>query len=231
MRLKVTICDDDREYAEYVDRKIREILPDIAESTIYNSGDELLAKFDFGNTNILITDICIGEKNGIDIATQIKEKDHEVDIIIMTNYDDLVYDSFKCQPIGFIRKNRFEADMKLIAARLMSKYNREFACMEVTAGLMSRKIMYRDIYMVEVVNHDLHIFLENETITIRKTLKSIEPDLEKSGFLKVRNSIAVNKNYIASIIGDEVTMKNHKKVYASRGFLGKLKKEKLQFTS
>lgn len=101
--IKVLICDDDK--------VIRDDVENILKSSGYvdyikkvKSGIEAIEFIKSEKIDLLIIDIDMPYKNGIDCAKEISKIDKDVHIIFVTGFSDFSLESFKVHPIDFIVK-------------------------------------------------------------------------------------------------------------------------------
>lgn len=73
--------------------------------------------------DLLITDLMMPELNGIDLVKQLKQQQVDLQVLILSSYDDfhLVKDAFKEGAGDYILKPKLNAEVLLIALKSLSK--------------------------------------------------------------------------------------------------------------
>lgn len=101
--IKVLICDDDK--------AVRDDIENILKKSGYvdyikkvKNGIEAIDFIKCEKIDLLIIDIDMPHKNGIDCAKEISSIDKDVHIIFVTGFSDYSLESFKVHPVDFIVK-------------------------------------------------------------------------------------------------------------------------------
>lgn len=71
-------------------------------------------------------------------------------------------------------------------------------------------ITVKDIYYVEMLNRELHVFLASGKISCRTPISQMELKLQEKGFLRVHRSFIINPVYANSISRKEIIMKDER---------------------
>ena len=102
--MKIYICDDEPKILSDISSKVKDTLSgfDISEFT---SGKSLLEAIAENSCDILLLDIDMPEISGLDIAKELAMMTEKPLLVFVTSHDELVYDSFKFHPFGFVRKS------------------------------------------------------------------------------------------------------------------------------
>lgn len=161
--------------------------------------------------DIVFFDIDMPVINGLEVAKKLREYDDKVAIVFVTNLASLAINGYEVNALDFLVKpvsyNQLEMildkcikkKMSFKSKRIMIKIKNGYKAIETD------KIMY-----VEVKKHDL-IFNTSEGIfETRGVLKELEKNLENKKFVKCNSCYLVNLDYVNSIVGDDVIIKNEK---------------------
>jgi len=101
--IKVLVCDDDKIVRDDIENIIKESkLIDYVKKV--DDGLKAIEFVKYEKIDLLIIDIDMPYKNGIDAAKEIKSIDDDVHIIFVTGFSDYSLESFKVHPIDFIVK-------------------------------------------------------------------------------------------------------------------------------
>lgn len=123
--IHVAICDDEEkildEMSGYLRQKSKEVDEGL-EITCFRQAEELEARIiDKWQYHIVFLDIELRDKNGIDIAGHIRDKYPGTILIFITGHEQYVYDSFKVQPLDFLRKPLRHEDVESAFVRALKQ--------------------------------------------------------------------------------------------------------------
>lgn len=221
MKLKVAICDDEKEYRQKLKKKIYDFSKLLCiEVNVfeYDSGDKLLYDICNKNFDLIILDIVMDDEDGISIAREIRSVNKNVCMVFLTNYEKYAIKGYGLNIYRYLMKNEDEENLKHV---LYDVYKQK---KEKTIVLKMQK---------EIINFDLNsiYFLEvnNRTITIhyefskeyRKTkfygkLDEIEKQLIGESFYRSHRSYIVNLKKIRKIVSREIFFDIEPKAMVSR---------------
>ena len=101
--IKVLICDDDKIIRDDIEKIIKDSnYVDYVKKV--KNGIDAIEFIKSEKIDLLIIDIDMPYKNGIDCAKEIKKIDEDVHIIFVTGFADYSLESFKVHPVDFIVK-------------------------------------------------------------------------------------------------------------------------------
>lgn len=210
--IRFGICDDDIKYIESVESiicesfKQQDIFQEECQCILYSSGKELIERFIQDEIDIFFIDIECGEMSGFDIARQILKRKKNSGIVYITNYQNYVFESYVCRPLGFIRKSFIKSDINISMINIV-EYLENKRNIIVFEGVKGNITLYmNDIVAVEVYDHKLKIILNDREVECNGSLAHYEKELEKHGFIKITRSIEVNKRYITGINADRLCL-------------------------
>jgi len=239
------ICEDNDE----MKNKIEKIL--IREIEVFE--EEIEVKLNFNNISfsgycnalkavisnhimkIYIIDIdLLGEKDGITIATQIRETDRYSKIIIIATQTDMVDNIFSqaLEISDFIFKNNnFENRLKNTVKKILEiiykdDYNGK---LKIKSGTYEKIILFDEILYVENIKRTrdviLHTIHDGE-LWFQSTISEI-PEKFGEKFIKTKSNCVVNMNHI-----DKITMGRKPVIYLTNGekviYISKAGKKRLK---
>ena len=217
MKNRLVLCDDndiDRKIERQIIEKTLKIFMRNYEICEYSNGNELMHNFDYVlESDVAVLDIDMPNINGIDIANQMIEKNHLINIIFVTNRSDLVFEAIRCRPFRFVRKELMDKELEEAIASVMSKIKDEILLYEFASGYDTIKIRIKDILYLESKSHYLHIHTNDEVKVIRGKISDYETKLADYGFLRAHIGYIVNIRSIYSITSKEITLDNGEKVH------------------
>lgn len=199
----LAICDDQKVYRDYI-RKICEHTKEQAvenwEIIEFANGAELLKSS--VPIDILILDLEMPEIDGIQIKNLPYNRKKNTTIIYVTSHSELMEQAFGIHVLGFVKKENMENQLPKILKQAFSMYE---TCIIVEGKYNSREICY-----VEASHVYCNIHLSDSAIElIRISMKELEKLLEPVGFVKIQRSYLVNLNWVKSINGQTMLLKEN----------------------
>ena len=194
----------------------------------FTNGRELLNSSE--EYDLLLLDIDMPDLNGFEIADQLhsalKYSDH-LNVIYISNYENLVFESFKYSPLRFVRKKNLSIDLEEAIVAWLNKYltnNEFFVFTDKTTG-NTVKIRIEEICYFEAYGHDISLIDESKKIynikrNTTSTLNHLEEKLSHKGFLRSHKSYLVNYRHIYKITDN--------KIYFSNGLMALITIKKLR---
>lgn len=177
----------------------------------YNSAKELMNNIKTQEYRILFLDIDMPEMDGIKLGMLVKRIRETVTIIYISDCEERVFDSFKAQPFGFIRKSRFFKDIESVVKMYVAMFNKNFTTktLEIKNYDKIIKIPVSDIIYIECEKDQQNIFLKNgEVKKIRSRMKNLEEQLKSTFLISTHQAYIVNYNYIVKINSHTIELKN-----------------------
>lgn len=208
------ICDDNIDFIDNLEININNILsamPDYIDYQIrkYHSAEDAIKRITSDPVSILLLDIDMPEIDGFHVAEEIQKFHNDIIIIFVSAYEEFVFKSFQFHPIGFLRKNWMDKDLKQTITNAINRFfeNNAFIMFKTIDG--EKSIRLKDICFIECQKNYYIIHLNScHTYKCRGTLSSIENKLTKNGFFRIQKGIIVNMQYIDSLKpGYKIVMK------------------------
>ena len=201
---RIAICDDEKIFNESAQVLLENIALkngiDISVESYLNA-DILLNDLENGNKyfDLVLFDIIIGNKNGINIACKIKQNFTDIKFIFMTSYSEYAIDGYEAEPSGFLIKPLNEAKLKRAFLRAFQNYN-------------LKSILYVEIYGKTLTFH----LKDNKILEFTKTLSEIIKLLPKDDFIQCHRSFLVALNEIESITRYQILLSGGMKIPVSK---------------
>ncbi len=228
-----------------------DMLKDYLEESGYElSGDAINAKeaieiLEKKETDIVLLDIHIkGEKDGIWLAEQIKEKYH-LPYIFVSAYSDTstIKRATNTNPYGYLVKPIKQADIFSAIEVALKNYSKEInpnnykekhdsensilnsgKNIFVKDNLTYKKIVVDEIMFVQTFKNYLELHFKNERLVIRYTLQSFIKQLPSEQFIQVHRSYLINTKFITEVTPTSVNI-NGKIIPLSKAFKDSLLKK------
>ena len=101
--MRIYLCDDEQKIRDEISTAVAEVLPE-ADVKPFSDGSSLLEQMNQERCDILLLDIDMPELSGMEVAAKLTELPRKPLLVFVTNHDELVYESFRYHPFGFVRK-------------------------------------------------------------------------------------------------------------------------------
>ena len=204
--MKIYACDDDEKILEDIRRKALEYEPD-SEINTYTSGRELLEHIENEPCDLLLLDIDMPDISGMDIAKRLNDTrcgndGRKVLLVFVTSHDELVYESFKYHPFGFIRKHYFDEEIKKVLKDCKRELESNVRHFSFRSEGLDTRLLLSDIKYFEADSNYLKIYTKNVEYRFRSTMTAVGNALEQQGFIRIHKGFLVNQAYVKSLNSD-----------------------------
>ncbi len=174
--------------------------------------------------SIHILDIDMPGISGFDLANQISKKNPHAVICFCTNHDDLVYEALELNTFFFIRKDHLTGDLY----KTLQKYLAPASSVKkllIHTDDRSLVLNADDIMFISVAGNDSTIRLtDSNTVTIRKSLRSIAEEICSETVVTAGKSYIINLSYISVFEKNAIVMRDGSRITMSQGILRDTKK-------
>jgi len=216
---RIAVCEDDETMLKSICGDITTVFEQLdisVEIKQFTHSSELMDNSDIATLDAVFLDIDMPEFSGIEVAQSLRDISKRLCIVFVTNMDDLVYQSIKCQPFRFVRKSHLDTELSECVSALVHKIASDELCVELPGarGMICAKV--DDIMCFTSVRHHVYAVTTKENIEIVATMKKLEERLSPNGFIRVHSSYLVNYRFIFSIDREGVVMDNGHTIPISR---------------
>ena len=131
--LHISICDDEKLAVEKMQRIVENVLEQEqlpAKLEIFENGEEFLRQYVIRDDELVILDLDMPVKNGIDVIQELEKIQRNEVVILVTAYDNLAIQSFSYGPFQIIRKERLEEDLTKAVSRFLKMRQRKQEVLE-----------------------------------------------------------------------------------------------------
>lgn len=201
--MRIAVCDDEKEIRDMFVKKIGTLYPK-AELLLYQSGEELLLSDK--EPDILLLDIQMPGKNGMEAAEELRRKNKKAIIIFVTALDDLVFQAFDVGAFHYLVKpfddRKFAEVLQKAVEQFEDRDRQEGAdkkgkmpSLMVTTGGKHVAVNLEDIVYAEVFDRKVILHTMDADIEYYGKMKELE---EKAGdeFYRTHRSFLVNFDFI-----------------------------------
>lgn len=157
--LHISICDDEKLAVEKMQRVVENVLEQEqlpAKLEIFENGEEFLRQYVIRDDELVILDLDMPVKNGIDVIQELEKIQRNEVVILVTAYDNLAIQSFSYGPFQIIRKERLEEDLTKAVSRFLKMRQRKQEVLEfqVKGEIIHTKVS--DIVYFEKCQHETY---------------------------------------------------------------------------
>lgn len=211
--IHIAIVEDDKECAKSLSNLLRLVskeINDLLDIDNFNNGLDFIDSYQ-KKYDLVFMDIDMPLMNGIEASKKLRAIDDSVDLIFTTALSQYALFGYDVNAIAYLIKP-FTDDKKAIdrikniLIRRQNEMNNYYVLMD---GKQVIKLPIRQITYVESYNHYC-IFHINNKEPIKKicSIKSVEEELSKYGFLRSDKSYLINPRYATKWDKDSITVDN-----------------------
>ena len=195
--IKIAICDDEKYMVDDIGIRIMDYFNDdkeLFELFEFSNGSDFLSFYnEEGKTDIIFMDIEVGDDNGIEIISKIREIDENVIVIFVTSHPSFIKYSFMVKAFQYIHKPIDQLFFNDEFDRAVNDYNKRFVKITMRFNGKDTYLNIRDITHIESINKKT-IFYFNDGITQESpiTLSNILIKFKDYEFVQIHKSYIVN---------------------------------------
>ncbi|MCH4206702.1 MAG: LytTR family DNA-binding domain-containing protein [Solobacterium sp.] len=204
MEIKVAVVDDNDTDRVRITKSITDLGDLNTDVTLFSSSEELLASRE--QFTVYFLDIDMPGMNGLQLCERICLKNPNAMIVFCSNFEHYVFDAFKTSAVYFVRKANFSTDFAVAINKIQSrlKKNEESFTIQVNGSFQS--IKYCNVIYYEVNKNDMFIHTSKAVYRIRKTMKALTGEMNRSDFYQIHASYMINLNHLSEIRAKAVRM-------------------------
>lgn len=170
------------------------------------------------NFDILLLDIDLPHKSGIDFANDYIKIYSDSKIIFISTHDELVFNTFKVHPYSFIKKENIDIELSDVFTDLFDLIAENKKIITINNNGNITTIQLKEIIYIESYKHYCYIYQKNksEYIKHRININNLIKELPHY-FYKINRSYIINLNEIMKIKNGKVTLNNDLDFSIQRG--------------
>ena len=212
--MRFAIADDDEReintFLSYINNNLSNV-----EAHCFHSGEEFFDAWAKGRYDVVILDIFIGEKNGMEIARIIRNDDKDVRIVFATASNEFAGESYEVNASYYLHKPYGEDQIKIMLERLKLDEvdKRRTAMLPDGTAIILRNIVYAD-FAAHCVN--IH-YTNSPDVKLRTAFRNVEATLcEYPDFFSPSKGIVINLNEVSAQKNDIFLMSDDTRIPISR---------------
>lgn len=222
--MKIAICEDENISAQELAATVRQQMSTFgiaAHLDVYLSAEALLDAPD--KYDLLLLDCKLGEKSGIDVARELRERGSVATIIFVTAYDDYVYEGYEVNAYRYLLKPIDPALLHKTLSDFVTHLERDKYLDFVSGKRMVRLKLNEIMYIESSEKHSIvrHISGSYETSV---TIAEIQARINSFAFFRTHRRFIVNMKYIMEVDKNIIRLTNDERIEISRRNLANFNK-------
>ena len=219
--IKIAICDDEQSLVSankrIVDKFIKE-KKEMATIEEYGNGEFLLADIQEGAYfDLILLDIEMPYKNGMEIAPQIKQCLPNTLIVFVTSHLKYAIDSFALSIFRYVPKQDLQVRLE---QALQDAFNyiklEQNDVYTIQTQTRLEKILLKNILYIKKSGKNSVLVTFNNQTKVRKSLSQVFEELNRNEFIYIDRGCIVNIIHIMQVKNGEVVLKNGESLAISR---------------
>lgn len=242
MIFNIAVCDDEEFYRDEM-KKFLEVYANECDYEVhivsFPQGEALIdavrereqKKNLSGQFQIIMLDVEMPGKNGIETADAIRQLNSSIQICFVTSFEDYALPAFRQDAIGYIVKPVSYVDLKkaLDRAVVLIHYEQdheeaEKRYIEIAVNRSCRIVDTHKVMYIEKQRNRCIFHCEDEEITCYESLSKIYQRLDANIFIYTHQGFVVNFSKIKEVQEKQVCLSRHLQVPLSRTYQKSVKK-------
>ena len=224
---QIGVCDDDEIVREQVLRLLSGH-PDCGKFriSVYRSGEELLESMEDGQRfDLLILDISLGVRSGVEIGRYIREtlRDNRVQILYISASTRHVLKLFDVRPLNFLIKPLNEKKLLDCVTKALELSSGREEMLTIHPSKQIWRIPLWEIRYLESYNRRLTIHTIHEDVVCGQKLDEVMRELPYPEFFRIQHSFAVNAGHVRRIQYDKLVLDDGTELSISQAYRKQVK--------
>lgn len=174
--------------------------------------------------DILLLDIEMGGKNGIELAKIIRQDNTNVQLVFITGFPDFIAEGYDVSALHYLMKPVSEEKLYPVLDRASANIVKSEKQLCINFDHQTEYVPLNQICYIEAQKQYIAIHTTDKIYRMKASLSDTEKLLDEY-FFRCQRSFLVNLRYIKRIMTDCVILKNEEEVPISRGMAEKIGKQ------
>lgn len=215
---KIAVCDDETVFLEkihqlaiqyYTERNMQ------AEIHCYDNADTFLQS-NLVSYDLILLDMNMQEKNGIEVAKELRSQKIETPIIYISAYIEMAPQGYVVNAFRYLLKSDLEQTFCFAMDDVMKELQHHLEAIEVRTENVQIELRLSDIVFVESYKRYVLIHTKKDEYKQYGKISDMEEMLCQKGFLRVHKSYLVNLEHVAKIKNRILFLDNGKELPCSK---------------
>lgn len=218
--INIAICDDENIQVELLHRYVNNWASErniIVQVGVFYSAESFEFSWSMDKKyNILLLDIEMSGKNGIELAKNIRKEDEVLDIIFITAISDYIGEGYDVSALNYLIKPIKEKKLYECLDKAIQKISKEEKIILINIEGETHRIIQSDIIYIEAFSHTVEINTINGKYITRKNIGEIEKELDDNILIRCHRSYIVGLKHIKKIGKTDIDLDNNDIIPVSR---------------
>lgn len=226
------LCDDDKKVIDFLSDAIYNRYGDFIEVVKFTSARKMMKSFaEKQMPDAILTDICIGDENGIQIMKKHNDMVSNIPVIFITSHFEYCQDIFLgFNPWGLLTKPIDKEKLYYHIDKIIQRF--DYNNLTINISFYGRKQRLHNSEIIYIESNGRKVIYHTKSHSYEEYIKLDDALLKlKVGFLRCHKSYAVNINYIKEISDTKVFLNNLHTIPISRTYKNAVKTAFFEFTS
>ena len=232
MKIKIAVCDDNAEQAQYIKFIAGQWADDNRvhiQIDIFESAENLKAELSENKKyNVFLLDIEMGGQNGVELARELRSSGNKTAIIFITAVTDYISEGYDVSALHYLMKPIKEDKFYEVLDKAYKNIIETQKFLIINSDGKDYKISFDDIIYIEAVRNYVIIKTGNAEYEVRQNISKIEEELDNS-FFRCQRSFIVMLKHIKYISKTEVLLNNGETISLSRNIYKDLYKSFINY--
>ena len=230
--MQIAVCDDERKIAQEISDVIKEYASleyEDVQVDVFDRGRALWERLSASCYDIVFLDIDMPDISGLDIAARMSELDSKPLLVFVTSHDELVYDSLKFHPFGFVRKNFLQTELSEVLRDCVQTLRRQKRDFSFVTSAGTGKVPQDSVLYFEANGNYLRLVTTDGEYRIRETLYAVENALGEYGFVRIHKGFLVNQAAVQMLGKEELVLSNEEKLPIGKSYAAEARRTLMRF--
>ena len=200
--LYLGICDDEKKHREKIHEMFSRALfaYDEIEVFYFQSAEEVMEAIEHNQFQIdlLLLDIHMPNKSGLNLAEYIRRNRIDVDIIFITISSEHVFDGYTYQAFTYLLKPLEYPRIKEEVKRYIKMKNENQDCLHININGRSEKVFLNQVFYVSAQGRKVFFHRRDGELSAYAKLNDLEETLSECGFIRCHQSYLINTKFVQS---------------------------------
>lgn len=224
MIYRIAICDDSDKDAQYISSMVSKWAKSsgfMVRIDLFPSAEAFLFQYEQDKCyDILLLDIEMGEKSGVELAKEIRRDNQSIQIVFITGYSDYIAEGYDVSALHYLIKPVDQKKLFSVLRRGVEKlqYNERTLLLEIPGEII--RIPHHEIRYLEVNQNYVTIHARKDH-TVKKTLSQLEKELDDR-FFRTGRSFIINLAHVRRVTKTDAYLSDGSVVPLPRGVYDRL---------
>lgn len=226
--MNIHICDDEQKIVDDLAELVQNYCPD-CHIEKFCSGSELVKSLSKEACDILLLDIDMPDMSGMEVAKGLAELKKKPLLIFVTSHDELVYESFRYHPYGFVRKRFYNEELPKLLRDCQSELVKGQEHFSFRSEGKDVRLLISEIMYFEAEANYLRIYTKECEYRFRSTLTVVDNLLKSAGFIRIHKGFLVNQEAVRTINSEEATLSDGTRLPMGKTYVEEARRELMRY--